>query len=166
MTYHLCMRWRWFLLPVLVACGDGDGGSSGLDLEGKPGEEAARLVATQLCEREARCGRASVDCRGGGSAGGMTTGTQCTGQIAMVSATDCFDDVFGDLSEILSCKPITMAEAAIIRACFEPQIARACLTQADVDQAARMQESGQSSNLNPRPPACQQFFADFAGRCP
>jgi hypothetical protein len=160
------MRWLWLVLPVLVACGDGAGDTTPLDLEGKSGEEAARLVADRVCEREVRCGQPTVECSGGGSAGGMTTGTRCTGQIAPVTAADCFDDVFGDLSEVLSCKPISMAEATLIRACFEPLIARACLTQADVDQAARMQESGQSSNLNPRPPACQQLFSEFDRRCP
>ena len=80
--------------------------------------------------------------------------------------TDCFDDVYGDLSEVLACRPISAAEATLIRACFEPLISRACLTQDEVDQAARMQEAGQSSNLNPRPPACEQLLTDLADRCP
>jgi hypothetical protein len=160
------MRRLWRVALVLVACGDGNGGSADLDLEGKSGDEAARLVATQLCEREVRCGRASVECRIGGPAGGPSTPPQCTGQISAVDRMDCFDDVYGDLSEVLACKPISAAEATLIRACFEPLISRACLTQADVDQAARMQEAGQSSNLNPRPPACEQLLTDLAGRCP
>jgi hypothetical protein len=154
------------MIPVLLACGDGASNTAPLDVEGKPGDEAARLVATRLCEREVRCGQPTVGCSSSGSSGGMTTGTRCVGQIEMVSAAECFEDVFGDLSDVLSCKPISTAEATLIRACFEPLIARACVTQAEVDEAARKQESGQSSNLSPRPPACQQLFADFGARCP
>ena len=96
----------------------------------------------------------------------MTSPPRCVGEIEPVVASDCFDDVFGDLRKVLACKPISGPEATLIRACFEPMIARACLTQAEVDQAARQQESGQTANLNPRPPACLQLVTDLAGRCP
>ena len=160
------MRWASLLISVLAACGDGNDGAGHLDIEGKSGDEAARLLATRLCEREVRCGQASIECSSGGPAGGSPTTTRCMGQITPVTAAECFDDVFNDLSDVLGCKPITGAEATILRACFEPQIGRACVTQAELDAAVQRAQAGQSSNLNSRPPACDQLLTDFAGRCP
>jgi hypothetical protein len=160
------MRQIWLMTLLLLACGDGAGTAGPLELEGKSGDEAARLLATRLCERDARCGKASVQCSSSSSTSGAAQTTRCMGRIDRVDPGACFQDVFGDLSGVLSCRPVSATEATLLRACFEPLIARECLTQAAVDEAARVQEAGQSSNLNPRPPACLQIFSDFAGRCP
>jgi hypothetical protein len=68
---------------------------------------------------------------------------------------------------MFSCRPLSEAEAQLVRACFEPWIARACVTQGELDQAVRTAEqTGMTPDFNVRPAACDQMAAELGGRCP
>jgi hypothetical protein len=152
---------------ALVACSGG--GPTHVEISGKSPDEAAALAARAICGRDARCGRPSVTCSGGGSAGssgsdGSAPTITCEGKIAPVSYNDCYADASEDIAQVLTCASLTAEQIDTLEMCFDMVAAQPCTTQAEVDARARDSEMGISPQPDVLPAACA-LFMNPPGNC-
>jgi hypothetical protein len=145
------MRALWIGIGIgiaFVACGSGTKGPAPVEISGKTPAEAAAIAARAVCTREARCGRARIECMGSGAAGGSGSDagftSSCMATIVPIPYDDCYADASADIADLLTCAAPTADQIDMLEICFDMLAARACITQAEADALARASEAGNS----------------------
>jgi hypothetical protein len=109
--------------------------------------------------RDARCGKVSIVCMGGGSAGGSGSDASgptstCTGTIEPVAYNDCYTQASADIQTLLSCALLTADQVNTLEVCFDTLAAQSCVTQAEADAQAHAAEGGSAPPPDPPPASC------------
>lgn len=145
------------LCAVINSCGGSNGPAGHVEISGKTPTEGADVAARAVCTREQRCGQASITCSGGAAGGsGSDAGTtfSCTATIRPVDFDECYEDVGGDIAELLACPALTPADVDMLELCIDALVAPKCETQAEADARARASEAGMAPTRPGMPPAC------------
>lgn len=103
------------LASLGFACGGGDGVSP---------EEAASEVTDAMCEWIGQCGQWEIDCSGDPET--------CAATLVEVPHAECVTDRELDFAGV-ECGDLTADEEALVDDCVAGLVARACITQAQVD---------------------------------
>jgi hypothetical protein len=145
------------LCLAVLSCG-GNGGAGHVEISGKSPTEAGAIAAQALCTHEARCGSVSIECMGGGSAGGSGSDaaptTSCMGVINPVVYGDCFTKTSAEIARLLTCAMLTPDQTNTLETCFDMLNAQACTTQAEADAQALASASGGPPTRPAQPAAC------------
>jgi hypothetical protein len=165
------MKKRWIVAGIslgLLACSDGSGGASHVEISGKTPAEGATIAANAVCMHEARCGSLTIACTSGGAAGGAgsNTGavaTTCTGTIDTVDFGKCMSDGVTALTKLLSCPSITPDQVNQLETCFDMLDAQPCVTQAEADAEAKVAATGGQIGRPNLPAACDLLQHPPAG---
>jgi hypothetical protein len=143
---------------AFVACDGGNSGPAHVEISGRTPAEAGAIAAQPVCARDARCGKVSVTCSGGGSAGGSGsdagTTSSCVATIEPIVYGDCYAEASADITALLTCAALTPAQIDTLEICFDMLAAKSCVTQAEADAVAQASEAGTSPQPDPLPAAC------------
>jgi hypothetical protein len=167
--------WTLLFVRLIVAggmliaggCGSDHGAVGHIEISGKTPGEGAAIAARAVCTRDASCGRVSIACMGGGSAGGSGSDAgftmMCTATIQPINYSDCYADAAGDIQKLLSCPALTPQQVNELEVCFDMLAALKCMTQAEADAQARASAAGAAPPPTTRPPECELLVRPPAG---
>src|SRR3954453_23537315 len=93
-------------LLVLAAVACGGGTQAPVEISGMSPQAGAATAAKAVCTHAAQCGGYSIECMGGGTAGGSggegaATSTPGPAVFEPVDFDKCFEDASGDIAQLL-----------------------------------------------------------------